>query len=136
MVEYGALDEYSNGWKAIRGDEVFYASGPSDERIEFGSSSVGPNRRRVRAFTALCVKYGELPKLDDPELVPTDVAIGGKEEIAAYLLAVHRDAFTPEDAFKPTELATRLDISYDTIRAYCRRVINSVSDRKVGGIAR
>ena len=135
MVQYMVLDEYDNGWKAIRGNDEFYASGPSGERIEFGSSSVGPNRQRVRPFTALCVKYGALPKLDNPELVPTDIAIGGKAEVTAYLFAVHRDEFTPDGEFKPTELATRLGVSYDTVSAHCRRVVTSVGDRKVGGAA-
>jgi hypothetical protein len=136
MPPYRLLDEYENGWQAIRGNEVFYASTPSGEQIEFGSSAVVPNRRRVRLFAALYVKYGELPRLDDPGVIPTDVAVGGKSEITAYLWAIHRDHFIPERDRRPTELAARLDVSYDTVTTYCRRVLRSVIDRKVGGAAR
>jgi hypothetical protein len=136
MPPYNLLDEYENGWQAVRGNDVFYISTPSADRLEFGSSAVVPNRRRVRLFAALCVKHGELPRLDDPGVVPTDVAVGGKSEIAAYLWAIHRDHFIPESDRRPTELAAELDVSYDTVTTYCRRVLRSVSDRKVGGMAR
>lgn len=134
MVQVALLDEYESGWAAIRGKKVFYVRTPSGEEIEFGSSARVSNRRRARVFAALCVNLGPLPMHSDPEVVPVKVAAAGKPEIASYLMAVHQEHYTPEDQYKPREISDVLNVSYDSVSAYWRRVIRSVEDQKVAGV--
>ncbi len=131
MTGENVLDEYQNGWKSVRKERVYYCVTPSDEQIEFGRHYTG--RWRSRVFTALCVHFGKLPLLDDPEIIPTKVAIAGKPEILGYLWSVHQEEFTLSGERYPTQLFDRLDITRETAVKYRRRVLNSVKDKKVGG---
>lgn len=131
MVRYRLIDEYQNGWTAERGKENFFVSTPDDDEIEFGNSSIGSNRRNARLFAALCVRFGRLPLINDPEVVPVVVAAAGKSEIAGYLWAVHSDYYTPEDSYRPVEIAEQLDVAHETVTTYCRRVVNSVEDQRI-----
>lgn len=134
MPPHVIFDEYDNGWMAVRGEEKFYVQTPSDEKLDFGSSGIQSNRRRVRLFAALCTQLGQLPILDDPNVVPVDVAVAGKSEIAAYLWAVHSEYYIPENQYYPEGIAERLGVSEKTITTYCRRVIRGAKQKKVGGI--
>ena len=99
MVQYKLIDEYDNGWKAIRGESNYYVQTPTENQIIFGSSTRAPKRRRARLYAALCVRLGKLPMLYDPEAVPVEVSTAGKAEIAAYLWAVHYDCYIPDGEF-------------------------------------
>jgi hypothetical protein len=134
MVRHAVLDRYESGWKAIRGESIFFAKSPEGEKFDFGSSQIARGRKRVRLFTALCVKFGGVPKLEDPEVVPVEVAAAGKPFIAGYLWAVHFGYYTPEKSYRPDEIADRLNVTPKSVTTYCRRVIRSVEDEKVGGI--
>lgn len=134
MVQFAVLDEYEDGWAAVRGEDEFYTETPSGDEISFGSSSVGNGERRVRIFTALCVRFGEIPLLDDPQIIPTKIAIAGMSEIAGYLFAVHYDTLTPSDAYYPEELPRMLGVSKKTVSKYCRRILREAEEKRVGGI--
>jgi hypothetical protein len=127
MAVHTLLDEYENGWKAVRGEASFYAELPSGEKIEFGSSAVRPNGRRVRLFVALCSLLGELPLLDSSDVVPVRVAAAGKPEIAAYLTAVHED-------LHQVAIANVIGVSLDTVSAYNGRVLRKAGERKIAGL--
>lgn len=136
MPPYKLIDEYESGWKAVRGASEFFVETPTDREIEFGNAGNVFNRRRTRLFAALCVRFGDLPKHDHWEAVPARVASAGKAEIAAYLWAVHYDDYKSDGNYRPDGIGEVLDVNEETVTKYCRRVIRSVEDKKIGGTGR
>lgn len=139
MVQYRVIDEYKNGWMAVRGEEECFARTPSGKEISFGSSARVFNTRRVRLYVALCVRLGELPLLENRDVVPVSVAVAGKPEIVAYLYANNYRDILDERSERPDEewshpvrvFATQAGISHRTVSKYCSRVVREVQDRRV-----
>lgn len=93
-------------------------------------------RMPAKIYAALQALYGDIPLVEDRQVVPFQIAVNGKPAIAAYQYMAHyqyyNDVGTQFNAGK-REIAELMGISYETIQKYLRRVARKAEQIKIGG---
>lgn len=119
------IAEYSNGTVAHREDRQYYVRKPDGEKIDIPSA--GLQAKRVRLVAAMVALFGDVPMVDDPDLIPVDIAVAGNPAIASYLYAVHIDSVTWDAR---DEIGEIMDVDPDTVSKYWSRFLSEVADQR------
>lgn len=123
-------DIYEDGTAAGRHNLEYFVY-TSDCELIFVERDV-----HYRLYAGLRALIGDIPILDDRDIVPVAVAADGKPAIATYLYAVHRRYYSDvvgSDSPGRRELAEQLDITTKTVQKYLSRTVRRIEERKVGG---
>ncbi|MDB2225622.1 hypothetical protein PM023_13175 [Halorubrum ezzemoulense] len=95
------------------------------------------DHRPARVYAACRALYGEIPLVDDRDVVPIQIAVTGKPAIATYHYMAHYEYYNnlgPRYNEGKREIAEQMDISYKTVQKYFRRVARDALDLKIGGV--
>lgn len=124
-------DIYEDGTAAIYHDLQHYVYTADGELMPVGWNL------HYRLYAGLRALIGDIPLLDDRDIVPVVVAADGKPAMATYLFAVHREYYIDEgwwgDSPGRTELAEQLDVTPKTVQKYISRTARRIDEKRIGG---
>jgi len=93
-------------------------------------------RMPAKIYAAIQALYGDIPLVEDRQVVPFKIAVNGKPAIAAYQYMAHYQYYdnvgTRYNAGKQ-KIAELMGVSYETIQKYLRRIARKAKQIKIGG---
>ena len=112
-------------------DLTYWVRTSSGELIEMEGN------HQARVYAGLRALLGDIPLLEDREVVPVDVAIKGKPMITTYLFAAHTGYYRGlgwgRRGQGRRELAKTIGVRPDTIQKYLRRISKKAEEKRIDG---
>lgn len=90
----------------------------------------------AKIYAALRALYGDVPLVDDRQVVPIKIAVAGKPAIATYQYMAHYqyyDDFGTGYNSGKEEIADLVGVSDSTMKKYLRRIARQAMDIRIQG---